>query len=70
MKIDIRIKGGIDLSKYCNASKSELMRINCQKDPEFCRMCCTLHTCEHNWKTRNVWKECDNFDKGICKFVG
>ncbi|GBE54164.1 hypothetical protein BMS3Bbin15_00316 [archaeon BMS3Bbin15] len=54
----------------CTASKQEFLEIKCDREQDSCGMCCIHHICAHNWRTKEVWRTCDNFTAGNCSFKG
>lgn len=52
----------------CKATEAELLKVECQREPATCAVCCIYHACAQGWKTREVWRDCAHFAKGRCSF--
>lgn len=53
----------------CRASEEEYRKVRCDRARENCNICCVHHVCSHEWKEKDVWRNCEFFMRGNCSFT-
>ena len=53
----------------CRASEEDYRKVRCDRARENCNICCVHHICAHEWKEKDVWRNCEFFMRGNCSFT-